>query len=163
MDQPKYCPRCRANLKVQVLGGRDRLACPDPTCRFVFWDNPTPVVAAVVERDGEVVLVRNRGWPEKIFGLVAGFLERDESPEDGVLREVREEIGLDAHSPSLIGVYSFPEMHQVILAFHVIAEGRVVLGEELAAYRSVPVATLRPWPFGTGLAVKDWLESRGRE
>jgi len=163
MAKPKFCPQCRSELRVRAMGGRDRLSCPDGSCRYVFWDNPTPVVAAIVERDGEVVLVRNHGWPAKFFGLVAGFLERDESPEEGVLREVREETGLEAHSPSLIGVYAFREMHQVILAFHVNAEGQIALGEELAGYKSIPISKLRPWPMGTGFAVKDWLEARVRD
>jgi hypothetical protein len=32
--------------------------------------------------------------------------------------------------------------------------------EELQAYKVVPIRKLRPWPFGTGVAVKEWLEKR---
>ncbi len=51
-------------------------------------------------------------------------------------------------------------MNQLIIAYEVNAEGNIELGEELEEYKLVPVEKLRPWPFGTGLAVKDWLESR---
>jgi len=137
-----------------------RPCCSSDECSYVFWDNPTPVVAAIVELDGSVVLVRNRLWPEGMFGLVTGFLERGETPDSAVIREVREELGLGGVIAGFVGYYSFFEMNQLILAFHVRATGSVALGEELSEVRYVSPDRLRPWPFGTGHAVKDWLERR---
>ncbi len=117
-------------------------------------------MAALVEHEGQVLLVRNRGWPEKWFGLVTGFLEACETPEDGVLRELKEELGLDAELVRLIGVYAFAERNEVILAYHLRATGTVALGEEIAEVRAVKPERLRAWPFGTGLAVADWLAAR---
>ena len=51
-------------------------------------------------------------------------------------------------------------MNQVIVAYHVCAEGTITLGEELADYKRVPPEKLRPWPMGTGQAVSDWLAAR---
>jgi NAD+ diphosphatase len=157
----KFCPRCARELGQRDDAGRARSACPDAACGFVFYDNPLPVVAALVEHQGKVLLVRNQTWPAKWFGLVAGFLERDETPEAGVRREVKEELGLETEVVRLIGVYSFAERNEVILAYHLRASGTVVLGEELAEVRSVEPERLRAWPFGTGLAVADWLAARG--
>jgi NADH pyrophosphatase NudC (nudix superfamily) len=117
-------------------------------------------VAALVARDGIVILVRNKEWPQKIYGLVTGFLEKGETPEAGVLREVKEELGLDGQIVDFIGCYSFFEMNQLILAFHVQVHGEIVLGEELAEFKLVPPEKLRPWAFGTGHAVRDWLKKR---
>jgi NAD+ diphosphatase len=158
----RFCPRCASRLGPREDGGRSRSACPDPACGFVFYDNPLPVVAALVEHQGKVLLVRNRGWPEKWFGLVTGFLERDETPEAGVLRELKEELGLEGEVVRLIGIYAFPERNEVILAYHLRASGTVALGEEIAETRSVEAERLRAWPFGTGLAVADWLAARGK-
>jgi NAD+ diphosphatase len=104
--------------------------------------------------------VRNHGWPDKWFGLVTGFLEREETPEVGVLREVQEELGLAAEMVRLVGVYGFAAKNELIVAYHVRAEGEITLGDELEAYKIVPVPRLRPWPFGTGDAVRDWLAAR---
>jgi len=139
------------------IDGKLRKACRSEGCTYVFWDNPIPVVAAIVEHEGNVVLVRNKGWPEKMFGLVSGFLEKGESPSEAVLREVREELGLEGKIEDFIGLYPFFEMNQLILAFHVSAGGRISLGEELEEFRRVEPMRLRPWPFGTGPAVRDWL------
>ena len=129
-------------------------------CGYVYWDNPLTVVAAIVEHRGTVLLARNKAWPPKIFGLITGFLEKGESPEDAVLREVQEELGLDAKLISIIGIYPFLEKNQLIIAYHLSAEGEIKMGEELAEVISVPPEKVRPWSFGTGLAVKDWLEKR---
>lgn len=149
-----HCPLCAAALVDREVDGETRRAC---ACGFVHYDNPTPVVAAIVQVGDEVVLVQNKGWPGSWFGLVSGFLERGESPVEGVLREVREEIGLYAELVSLVGNYGFEEMNQVILAYHVRADGEPVAGDEIEAIRRVPIAKLRPWPMGTGKAVADWL------
>ena len=161
MDQAfRFCPRCAAALAERTLHGAPRRACPKEGCGFVHWNNPTPVVAAIVERQGAVLLARARDWPEKVFGLVTGFLEAGEAPEDGVRREVKEELGLDARVVSLVGVYTFVPRNELLVAYHLVAEGEVALGAELQAYKAVPVEKLRPWDFGTGLAVKAWLERR---
>ena len=74
---------------------------------------------------------------------------------------LHEETSLDAKRADLIGVYEFHRRNQVIVAYHVVAEGEVRLSEELADYRLVEPAALRPWPPGTGPAVADWMRARG--
>jgi NAD+ diphosphatase len=155
-----FCPRCAGPLSTQDLAGLPRRACSSPDCGYVHWDNPVPVVAALVEYRGLIVLARNHAWPEKMFGLITGFLERDETPEQGVAREVKEEIDLDVASVRLIGVYPFTRKNELILAYHVVAAGEIVLNEELAEFRLIAPEKLRPWEFGTGLAVADWLDRR---
>ena len=155
-----FCERCSGPLAPFVEEGRERARCG--ACGFVVYGNPTPVVTAIVEHEDEhVVLARGRGWPEKMFGLVTGFLEAGETPEAGVLREVAEELGLRAEVVALVGVYAFPMRNELIVAYHVRASGPIVVGEELEEIKRVPIARLRPWPFGTGEAVRDWLGRRG--
>ena len=155
-----FCPRCATPLVSRRTGGRERLACPGADCGFVFYDNPLPVVAALVEHAGDVLLVRSVGWPESWYGLVAGFLERGEEPEAAVLRELEEELGLEGRVVAPIGLYTFPERNELILAYHVQARGEVRVGPELAGFKRIRPEKLRPWPFGTGHAVRDWLARR---
>ena len=154
-----YCPRCATALVVGQHAERDRAACP--ACGWVHWDNPTPVVAALIEFEGKVLLARNRAWPEMMFALVTGFLERDETPPAAVAREVLEETGLHTVASTPIGVYDFRLRNELIIAYHVQAEGTIVLGEELAEVRLLEPARVRPWPIGTGFAVADWMRARG--
>ncbi|CAB1370076.1 NUDIX hydrolase [Denitratisoma oestradiolicum] len=160
----RFCPQCAAPLADQFHAGRNRAVCPAPDCGFVHWDNPLPVVAAIIEYldgDGRVLLARNAAWPVEFYALITGFLERDESPEEAVAREVKEETNLDAESVALIGLYPFHRKNELILAYHVQARGEIVLNEELAAYKLVPPAELVPWEGGTGWALRDWMRDRG--
>ena len=158
-EEFRYCPLCATALALGNHGDRERSACP--ACGWVHWNNPAPVVAALIEFEGRILLARNRAWPEKMFALVTGFLERDETPLQAVIREVAEETALTTRTATLIGVYDFQRKNEVIIAYHVEAEGTVQLGEELVDYRLVEPARLRPWRLGTGLAMADWMRGRG--
>ena len=163
MTAYRFCPVCGSPLQEFSIDGVLRQTCSDMRCGWVWWDNPVPVVAAIIEcidRDGAVLLARNRAWQEGKFGLVTGFLERAESPQQAVAREVGEETGLQCEHTRLVGVYPFARKNEVILAFHVAARGEIRLNEELAEYRLIAPERLQPWDFGTGLAVADWLATR---
>lgn len=157
----KFCPRCAKPLETIQYDGVTRNRCPDKACGFVHWNNPVPVVAAIIEYEGQILLARNAQWPEKMFGLVTGFLEANEAPDTGVLREVEEEVGLKGTIETFVGHYSFPQMNQLIIAYHVKAEGTIRCNEEIAETKLVPFEKLRPWPSGTGYAVRDFLAARG--
>lgn len=162
MPDYRYCPHCAQPLRTETRGGFDRNVCPDASCGFVFWNNPTPVVAAVVEHEKQLVLARNVMWKPGTFALITGFLERNEVPEEAVAREVNEELGLTAvQPPAFIGHYPFERQNQLIIAYHVKAEGEIVLNEELAEWRHIPFEQAKYWPAATGLALRDWLRSQG--
>lgn len=159
----KFCVACGSELVASPDGeGRVRARCPATGCGWVHYGNPIPVVAAIVEHPDGILLARNKGWPDGMFGLVTGYLEAGETPEAGVLREVEEELGLVAAVASLVGVYAFEIKNELLVAYHVVASGEVKLGDELAAFKAVREDRLRPWPVGTGHAVRDWLRRRGR-
>lgn len=165
MLQYKFCPSCTAPLVERAVQGEARRVC-SADCGFVHYDNPTPVIAAIVEHEGKVVMAHNRDWPAALrsfYGLITGFLERKESPEQCALREVKEELDLDATHATLIGAYPFEQMNQVIIAYHVVATGTITLNEELDEYVHVPLHECKVWPSGTGLALRDWLRARGIE
>lgn len=155
-----YCPKCGLELIQANIDGVERLKCAGEKCDYIFWNNPIPTVAGVVEYQDAVVLVRQKGWPEKWHGLVTGFLEKGETPEQGMLRELGEELGLQGEIVHFIGVYSFFELNQLILAYHLKAWGEIRIGDELEGFKLIPPEQLRPWPLGTGPALRDWLETR---
>lgn len=163
-----FCPNCAAPLQSitqQEDGGpKARLRCP--SCQWTHWNNPTPVLAAVIElsdREGQVLLARNAAWTGHFFGLITGFMEAGETPEEGIAREVAEETSLTVERLKLIGVYDFQRMNQIIIAYHAVAHGEIVLSPELVEYKTLAPTELKCWPAGTGQALADWLRSRGIE
>ena len=166
MSSPfRFCPQCAAPLSLVTLaedgGDKERLRCS--ACDYTHWNNPTPVLAAVIEYEGKVLLAQNAAWPGKMFALITGFMEAAETPQDGMRREIKEETNLDSSELNLIGVYDFQRMNQVIIAYHAVCHGEVLLSPELVDYRLMELADVKCWPAGTGYALADWLRSRGHE
>ncbi len=71
--------------------------------------------SAIIARDGAYLLARRRdiGW----WNLPGGGLEPGETVEQGVAREVREEVGVEIRIVRLVGVYSKPQKREVVLTF----------------------------------------------
>jgi NADH pyrophosphatase NudC (nudix superfamily) len=161
----RFCPNCTAPLalltQLEDGGERERLRCA--ACGYTHWNNPTPVLAAVVEYEGRVLLARNAAWSGRMFALITGFMEAGETPEEGIAREVKEETNLEVQSLELIGVYDFQRMNQVIIAYHAQALGEIRLSPELLEYRLYAPEAVKCWPSGTGHALADWLRRRGHE
>ena len=164
--ETRFCPHCATSLalisSLEDGGHKERLRCP--ACGWTHWNNPTPVLAAVIEcadRDGQLLLARNAAWSGRMFALITGFMEAGETPEEGIAREVTEETALQVESLKLIGVYDFQRMNQVLICYHAVASGEVRLSPELVEYRLYTPETVRCWPAGTGYALADWLRSRG--
>ena len=164
-DEFRFCPNCAEPLarlsQMEDAGEKVRLRCP--VCSFTHWNNPTPVLAAVVEYHGQVLLARNAAWTGKMFALITGFMEAGETPQDGIAREIKEETNLDTTALDLIGVYDFQRMNQIIIAYHAVCTGDIKLSPELEEYRLYDYDKLKCWPAGTGYALADWLRMRGYE
>ena len=161
----RFCPQCSASLewRSEQEDGGDTFRWRCTQCSFTLWNNPTPVLAAIVEQDGHVLLARNAAWKGRMFALITGFMEAQESPEEGVAREVLEETALEVQSCDLVAVHSFERMNQVIITYHVRTTGEVSLSPELAEYKWMKPEQIKCWPQGTGLALAQWLRSRGIE
>jgi NADH pyrophosphatase NudC (nudix superfamily) len=161
-----YCQRCGGRLEPKAVEGINRIRCENAKCGFVHWDNPVPVVAALVQHLGNYVIARNAKWPKGIFSLVSGFLERGETPEQAVVREVAEELGLTSQVMRHIGNYSFVEKNQLILCYEVAASGTIKTNHELAELKQLSPTQLAEYDFGplyiTKKIVKDWVALNAR-
>lgn len=165
MSGYRFCPQCATALapvtQVEDGGPKERMRCP--ACGWTHWNNPTPVLAAIVQYQDRILLARNAAWTHKMYALITGFMEAGESPQDGIRREIKEETNLDAGELRLVGVYEFLRMNQVIIAYHAVCEGEVKLSPELVDYKLMAYDQVRCWPAGTGYALADWLKGQGYE
>lgn len=143
----RYCPYCATPLSTRRIEHIERLICDAPGCNFVFWNNPVPVVAALVEYQGQYLLARNVKWPRRIFSLITGFLDPQETPEQAVVREVKEELNLEGVITRFIGHYAFPEKNQLILAFALCATGELATNQEIAEIKHLSLEALRAYDF----------------
>jgi ADP-ribose pyrophosphatase YjhB (NUDIX family) len=82
------------------------------------------VFAIITDGEGRVLLCHRRD--RDVWNLPGGGLEKGEAPWDGVVREVREETGLDVSVRDLVGVYSKPEVDEVVFSFVCVVTGGVI-------------------------------------
>ena len=112
----RFCPRCGA-ARAPENAGRSPLRCG--ACSFTFYFNPTVAAAAwVFDPHGRVLLIRREKEPAAgKFGIPGGFVDIGETAEDGLRREVREEVGVEIRDLRYFGSQSWPFPHSLMIAF----------------------------------------------
>lgn len=113
-----FCARC-GGVQHQVEFGWSRLC---ESCGRREFPRTDPAVICLVHDDvgtnGEhVLLARQPTWPNGRFSVVAGFVEAGEALESCVVREVREEVGLDAADVRYLGSQPWPFPRSIMLGF----------------------------------------------
>ena len=115
----KYCPKCGNDLLIKNVEKDLRLLCD--SCGFIFYQNPVPAVAAILIKNKKVLLVKRKYEPRAFdWCLPAGFLEFGESPEAGLIREIKEETNLDIQVENVFNVYNAmddPRSHVVLVVY----------------------------------------------
>jgi ADP-ribose pyrophosphatase YjhB (NUDIX family) len=87
-------------------------------CAHVVYDNPKIVVGSVVLHEGKVLLCRRAIEPRKGFWTVpAGYMELNETPQEGAIREAREEANADLILGDLLAIYTIKHLSQVQMIY----------------------------------------------
>ena len=93
LAQFKFCPKC-GSPRFEVHNGKSK-HCAD--CGFTYYFNPSSATVALIQNGrGELLVCRRGKEPAKgTLDLPGGFVDMFETGEEGVIREVKEETGLD--------------------------------------------------------------------
>ena len=76
-------------------------------CGKVVYHDPKVAAISVVERGGCVLMIqRDTPVGRGLWSMPGGFIDRGELVEEGAVREVSEETGLQVEIQGLIGVFS---------------------------------------------------------
>ncbi|MEO0997341.1 MAG: NUDIX domain-containing protein [Pseudomonadota bacterium] len=82
-------------------------------------------VAALAEQDGRFLLVRERAGGREVLNQPGGHIERGETPEAAIAREVCEETGYGFQADGLLGVYLWEESGRPRRHLRLFFSGRV--------------------------------------
>ncbi len=165
--EPKhFCPLCGGRLERISRDGRMRLYCSQ--CDRILYENPLPATAAaVLDNENSLLLVKRAMEPARgEWCLPGGFVELDEAPQQGVLRELREETGLEGTVDRLIGVV--PEENPlygplIIIGYQVSPHGgRLKAGDDAAEVSYFPLRGLPRLAFDSHQAIIDAMLRRKR-
>ncbi|PSH01300.1 MAG: NUDIX hydrolase [Nanohaloarchaea archaeon QH_8_44_6] len=100
MKELAYCHKCGTELESRKHEDRERYYCPE--CSEIRYRNSVPVAGVFVVRGDEVLLIKRGNEPHKNeWSYPAGYLEFDEKPEEGAVRELKEETSLTADQKEL--------------------------------------------------------------
>jgi NAD+ diphosphatase len=109
----RFCANCGAQ-SVIVEAGLTR-ACP--TCLAEHHPRLDPCVITLVVDGDRVLLGRQPSWPARRYSTLAGFVAPGETLEEAVIREVREETGVEVGTPSYRGSQPWPFPASLMLGF----------------------------------------------
>lgn len=109
-----HCPRCGLGT-VPEQGGWVR-RCPMDNSEHFPRTDPAVIVTVIDEQD-RLLLGSSSNWAANRFSTLAGFVEPGESLEAAVIREVREESGVEVHSPQYLGSQPWPFPCSLMLGF----------------------------------------------
>lgn len=128
----KHCSRCGGLLERGVPPGDDRERFICRACGKIHYQNPRMVVGCIPRWRDRILLCRRGIEPRYgTWTLPAGFLENEESVEEGARRELMEEARATALGLQPYGLYNIPHVSQVYLFFiGALANGDFSAGEE---------------------------------
>ena len=157
----RYCSVCGA---ATVRAGEIMKRCGG--CGREIFPQLSPAAIVLVRRGREALLVHARTFRRPFFGLVAGFVETGESLEECVVREVREETGLEICNVRYFGSQSWPFPAQLMVGFTadwkagdvVFADGELTEGGFFSP-ENVPLIPTRPSIARS--MIECWLEECG--
>jgi len=129
---------------------------------------PSITVDGVIIKNGKILLIKRRNEPFKgRWALPGGFVEYGETVEKAVLREVKEETGMDAKIKKLVGVYSDPARdprgHTISIVFLLEGEGDAIAGDDAIEAKFFDLNELPPLAFDHEKIIKDAIQTYKNE
>lgn len=101
-------------FKTLLDGSRERY-CDE--CDHVFFHTPSPAVIVMVMNSNRVLLARGVGWKHPYWALISGHIKVGDTAEQTVIREVREEVGLEAVNLEFLRTYATKYRDLLMIAF----------------------------------------------
>jgi NAD+ diphosphatase len=102
-----------------------------PKCGLTNYPRLSPAVIVLISRGEEVLLARAPRFPPGMYSVLAGFVEPGESLEETVVREVREEVGIEIKDIRYFGSQPWPFPNSLMIGFTATyASGEIVVQPE---------------------------------
>jgi NAD+ diphosphatase len=110
----QFCGRC--GTPTQIKSNERARECP--SCKQVHYPRIAPAIMALVRRGRELLLARSPHFPPGMYSALAGFVEPGETLEQTLVREVREEVGIEIANVRYFASQPWPFPHSLMIAFN---------------------------------------------
>lgn len=109
----QYCGRCGSKSIP-----REKERCKEClSCGHLMYPKLAPVIMALVQRENKILLARGVHFPDKMYSILAGFVDLGETLEQCVAREVFEEVGLRVKNMCYFASQPWPFSRSLMIAF----------------------------------------------
>ncbi len=115
----RFCGRCGGETE-RVPG---ELAMRCTRCGMMHFPRLSPAAIVLVKREDRILLAHSPGFPQGLYSVLAGFVEPGESIEEAVVREVREEVGIEVTNVRYFGSQPWPFPNSLMIGFTADYEG----------------------------------------
>lgn len=129
------CPSCGAQTTIEQAGWVRR--CESEGTELFPRTDPA-IIVSITDQHDRILLGSQRVWESNKWSVLAGFVEPGESLESAVIREMKEESGLDVSEPKYLYSQSWPYPLSLMLAFTAKADSNQALapdGDEIVRLR----------------------------
>jgi NAD+ diphosphatase len=111
--QNRFCGKC--GTKTQQKPDERAVMCP--ACHSVFFPKISPAIIVAITCRDKILLARNTNFAGGWYSLVAGYVDIGETLEETVIREVKEEVGLDVRKIRYYTSQPWPLSGSVMIGF----------------------------------------------
>lgn len=109
----QYCSRCGTMMEPRA-DERSRMC---PKCRYTTYPPVSPAIMILITHGSKLLLARKAAFPAGRYSALAGFVEPGETLEETVIRETREEVGVEVKNIRYFGSQPWPFPHSLMVAF----------------------------------------------
>ncbi|MGL5617392.1 MAG: NAD(+) diphosphatase [Sarcina sp.] len=112
----KYCPQCGGELEIRDSWDEGGV----PYCKnddIMFFDLPKPCIVVAVMKGDEVLLLKQSYIYKNSKVLLSGYVGIDETVEESVRREVKEEAGVEISHITYLGSDFVPNKELLMLTY----------------------------------------------
>jgi NAD+ diphosphatase len=153
----QFCGACGQPTQ-PVLGERVRRCL---SCQSSHYPRVSPAMIVLIAKGDEILLGRAPRFRPGMYSLLAGYVDPGESLEAAVVREVREEVGLEIANLRYWGSQPWPFPHTLMVGYTATyAGGKIVLDDQEltdAAWFSKDNLPLLPPPVSIARKMIDWF------
>jgi len=109
----QYCGKCG----ILTENMEDEMAKICPECGFINYTRISPAVITAIIKNGKILMAKHSYGLKNRYALVAGFIEAGETLEEGVKREIMEEVGLKVKNIKYFGSQPWPFPNSLMIGF----------------------------------------------
>jgi NAD+ diphosphatase len=159
----KYCGKC--GFLTEIMDDEMARICPE--CGFINYTRISPAVITAIIKNGKILMAKHSYGLKNRYALVAGFIEAGETLEEGVKREIMEEVGLKVKNIKYFGSQPWPFPNSLMIGFTADYDsGEInVDGKEIVDAKWFEVDEVTPMPSNISISSEliEWFIEKYKE